>query len=275
MPSTTTAPNERFFQDTGGTFTWLYGDGEGSSLGITEIDLSTTIFFKNFLGGSGPLRVTPGFTFDLLNGPSPPAELSLPPVLYSAYLDFGWRPQFTPQLGAEFAVRPGVYSDFATVTSDSLRVIASGVGVARLTPTCSAKLGALYLDRNDIKLLPVIGVVWDPNPQTHWDIMFPYPKLACYWKTRGNVQTWSYIGAEYGGGAWTFDRENAPYVGSSDQLDINDIRVYVGLDWSSLNRYRSFAELGYVFNREIVDVLVPEQSLELEDTIMIRAGIYW
>ncbi len=61
----------------------------------------------------------------------------------------------------------------------------------------------------------------------------------------------------------------------SDRLDINDIRVYVGLDWTSLNRFHSFAEVGYVFNREIVDVLVPDQSVSLQDTIMLRAGIHF
>ena len=268
-------PYERLFQDTGVTYAWLYGSGDGNSLMINHFDISTTAVFPNFLGGTGPLRVRPGFAFDLLDGPSPPELIDLPGALYSAYVDFTWSPWFTPQLGAEFGVKPGVFSDFTTVTSQSIRVIATGVGVIRLTPSTSIKAGVTYIDRNDLKLLPVAGIVWDPSPQKHWEIVFPSPKLACYATTTGNTQVWWYVGAEYGGGAWTYDRTDWPDAGASDRVDINDIRVFVGIDWFNLNRWHSFAEVGYVFNREIVDVLVPEESTELEDTIMIRAGIHF
>jgi hypothetical protein len=268
-------PYERLFQDTGVTYYWLYGSGDGNSMMMNHIDLSTTAVFPNFLGGTGPLRVRPGFTFDLLDGPSPPETIDLPGALYSAYLGFSWNPWFTPQLGAEFGVMPGVFSDFKTVNSQSIRVIATGVGVIRMTPSCSVKVGVTYIDRNDLKLLPVAGVVWDPSPQKHWEIVFPSPKLACYATTTGNTQVWWYIGAEYGGGAWTYDRPEPPDQGASDRVDINDLRVFVGVDWFNLNRWHSFAEVGYVFNREIVDVLVPSESTSLEDTVMIRAGIYF
>jgi hypothetical protein len=142
-----------------------------------------------------------------------------------------------------------------------------------LTPTNSLKLGVVYIDRNDLKLLPVAGIVWEPSAQKHWEIVFPYPKLACYWTTTGNTQVWWYVGAEYGGGAWTYTRVDRPDFGASDRLDINDIRVYVGLDWRNLNRWNGFLEAGYVFNRQIVSVLVPLESVDLEDTIMLRAGL--
>ncbi len=274
-PTQASLPYQRLFQDTGLAYTWLYGSGDGNSLMINEFDISTTAVFPNFLGGTGPLRVRPGFTLDLLDGPKPPEELDLPPTLYSAYLDFGWKPWFTPQLGGEFAVTPGVFSDFSTFTNSSFRVMASAAGVVRLTPSCSLKLGAQYIDRNDIKLLPIAGIVWDPSPQKHWEIVIPNPKLACYGTTRGNTQVWWYIGGEYGGGAWTYERLDDPNAGTSDRIDINDLRVYVGVDWFNLNRWHSYAELGYVFNRQIVDVAVPEESVDLEDTVMIRAGISW
>ena len=165
-PAPSGLPYQRLFQDTGGVYTWLYGSGDGNSLQINEIDLSTTAVFPNFLGGAGPLRVTPGFTFDFLDGPSPPVELDLPARLYSAYLDFSWNPQFTPQLGAQLGARPGVFSDFTTVSTHSIRVIATGVGVIRLTPTNSLKLGVIYIDRNDLKLLPVAGIVWEPSAKS-------------------------------------------------------------------------------------------------------------
>ena len=74
-------PYERLFQDTGVTYYWLYGSGDGNSLMINDIDISTTAVFPNFLGGTGPLRVRPGFTFTLLDGPSYPVLIDLPGAL--------------------------------------------------------------------------------------------------------------------------------------------------------------------------------------------------
>ena len=43
----------------------------------------------------------------------------------------------------------------------------------------------------------------------------------------GNQDLWWYVGGEYGGGAWTVEREGD----FSDRIDINDIRVMLGLEW--------------------------------------------
>jgi hypothetical protein len=263
-------PYQRLFQDTGFRYTWLNRDGS-DDLGINELDLSTSMYLANFFHSANGLFVSPGFTFDWLDGPDEP---SLPARLYAAYLDFGWEPQFTPRLGGELNFRTGVYSDFESVTSQSIRFIGTGVGVIKATPTMSLKLGIAYIDRARIKLLPAFGVLWEPNPQTRWDIFFPTPKLAHYWTTLGNSQLWWYVGGEYGGGSWTIEREpGTTDAGASDRVDINDIRVYLGLEKWNHNRCYSFCEFGFVFDREIVYVLVPDESTSLGNTVMLRAGL--
>ena len=171
--------------------------------------------------------------------------------------------------------RVGVYSDFETFTSRSIRFLGTGVGVIRLNDQSALKLGVAYIDRVDLKLLPAFGVLWEPNPQTRWDIFFPAPKIANYWTTVGNKQVWWYVGGEYGGGSWTIDREEEPMEGIRERMDINDIRIYAGLECWNLNRYYAFAEIGYVFNREIVFYRVPEDSMNVDDTVMVRGGISW
>jgi hypothetical protein len=208
-----------------------------------------------------------------LDGPSGPLEADLPGQLYSAYVDAGWAPEFTPVLSAEVSARAGVYTDFDTVTTQSLRFMGTGLGVIRVSPTCSLKLGAAYIDRNKIKVLPAGGILWQPNPQTRWDIFFPSPKLASYWTTVNNAQVWWYLGGEYGGGSWTFSRQDDPESGASEQFDYNDIRVFAGLEWVNLNRWYGFLEAGYVFDRELYFVVVPEESTSLANTFMLRAGL--
>jgi hypothetical protein len=266
-------PYQRLFANTGFRYTWLAGGSEGTDLQSHDLEVSTALNLANFFGNAGGLRVTPGFVFTWLDGPSPPITADLPPVLYSAYVDFGWYPVFTPQLSAEVNFRPGVFSDFDTVTTDSIRLLGSGIGIIKLGPDSSLKLGAIYIDRADVKLLPAFGVLWTPNPQTRWDIFFPSPKLAHYWKTVRNGQLWWYVGAEYGGGSWTMSRPEPPEQGASERVDINDYRAFLGTEWFNLNRMYGFFEVGYVFNRELFYVVVPEDRTSLSDTWMLRAGI--
>jgi hypothetical protein len=254
-------------------YTWLAGSGDGDELQENDLELSTTLNCANFFGSLGGLQVTPGFVFTWLDGPSPPVIADVPPLLYAAYLDFGWSPVFNPQLSGEVHFRPGVYSDFTSVTTDSIRLIGSGVGVIKLGPAWSLKLGAVYIDRADVKLLPAFGLLWTPSPQIRWDIFFPSPKLASYCRTIRDGQLWWYVGAEYGGGSWTYERPEPPEQGASERMDINDMRVFLGLECFKLNRLYSFIEMGYVFNRELYFVVVPEERTALADTVMLRAGL--
>ncbi len=267
-------PLSRLFQDTGLRGTYLHGSG-GDDLSITEAEASTTAYFANFLGIPNGLRVTPGFAFHWLDGPHPPTSAHAPSRLYSAYLDFGIEPQFTPRFGAEVSARIGVYSDFNAFNTDSIRILGTGVGVYQMTPQVAVKVGAAYIDRLDVKFLPAGGILWTPNPQTRWDIFFPAPKLANYWTTINNSQVWWYLGGEYGGGSWSIEREEPPQAGADDRMDINDIRVYLGVELWNLNRFYSFAEVGYVFERELVFELEPTESTSLSDTFMVRAGVSW
>ena len=264
-------PYQRLFQDTGARYTYLWGNDDDDSLEIHEVELSTSLVFQNFARSATGLRVTPGFVFDFLDGPSGGSDL--PAQLYSAYLDAAWRPQIRPQFGADLSVRPGIYSDFESVTGHSLRITGHGVGVFQITPNVALKIGGEYLDRAKIKLLPAGGIYWEPNSQTRVDLYFPRPKIARYWTTVGNNEVWWHVGAEYGGGSWVIDRVDAPLLGKSDRIDINDIRIFAGIDWSYLDQRTGFVQIGYVFDREVTFKLVPTENISLDDTVMIRGGL--
>lgn len=265
-------PYQRLFQDTGLRATYLHGSRD-DDLQMTEVEASTTAFLANFLGVPNGLRVTPGFAFHWTDGPQGPQYPHVPGRLYSGYVDFGLEPRFNQQVSAELSARVGIYSDFQAFNEDSIRLLGTAVGVFQTTPELALKLGVAYIDRVDIKLLPAAGVLWTPNPQTRWDLFFPAPKLSNYWTTIGNQQVWWYLGAEYGGGSWSIERETQPP--RTDRIDINDIRLYAGLEWWNVNRYYGFLEVGYVFDREVVYYRVPGDSTNLDDTFMARGGISW
>ncbi len=267
---------QSLFQDTGFVYTYLAGhddEGDPDRLQMHEVDLFTTLLFDFFGNSTNGLRVTPGFTFHFLDGPSHVGKIVMPSKLYSGYLDLQLRPQLTPQISADLNFRAGVYSDMDKVSSDSVRFTGRGLGVVQLTPTTTLKLGVEYLDRNDVKIFPAIGFLWEPDENRRYDIYFPRPKFSHYWTTRGNSTIWWHVGAEYGGGAWTFKRTVAPDEGTTEQADINDIRIFTGIEWDRLQRVTGLLEIGYVFEREIYVRNHRDEDLDLDDTVMIRGGI--
>ncbi len=255
-------------------YTWIEG-GTGRDVRIHDIDLAVTLNWPNFLHSGQALRISPGFAFHFWSGPSLPTSLAdLPSRAYSAYVDLNW--MSNPQLrhGAELSFTAGLYSDFTqTLTSDSMRFMGTGLGWFRVTEVTTIKMGVTYIDRNDLKLLPAAGIFWYPNEDIKFDLYFPRPRIAKRLWTVGNTDLWGYLGGEYGGGSWTIRRTNGN-AGTSEQVDINDLRVFGGLEWlSGYYRVAGFIEAGYVFDRELVYKRNSPTNLKLEDAFMLRGGL--
>lgn len=247
--------------------TYLYADNDPQALGINDIEFAVTAAIPNFFGSTQPLYITPTYIQSLWQGPnSIPADL--PPNAYSAFLDFFFASDPNRPLGFEVGVAVGAYTDFNTFNDHSIRVTGEGFGVVRLTPTLTFKAGVWYLNRNDLKLLPAGGLVWEPNPQTKVDILFPNPKFSRYLSTIGTTDLWYYVSAEYGGGAWTIERAD----GSSDRVDINDIRIKLGIDWINQRSWRGYFEVGYVCDRQVIYVVNPSDNFTADNTFLIGAG---
>ncbi len=263
----------RFFQGPRIRHAWIYGSNDDNSLQINDSDVALAFAIPNFLFSMQPLFLMPSFSLHQWEGPGNVAA-DLPALAYSAFLDAGWQSDPMAILGAELALRVGMFSDFETATSESLRIMGRGLGRVRLTPALTLKAGAVYLDRNKVKLLPAGGLLWQPNPETRFDLFFPEPKLAHYLATVGTLDTWWYVGGYYGGGAWTVKRRN----GEKQSIDINDIRLVLGLEWGRNEQMRDgrrfgFIEVGYVFQRELLFKQDPADNLDLQDSVMVRAGL--
>jgi hypothetical protein len=273
-------PPVRFIQGPRFRHGWLAGD-EGREVDINETDVSVVLSYPNFLFSNQPLYVAPSFSLTLWDNPQPPQPPDFPPgadlpaQVYGAYLDSYWRSDLSQPVGGELGVRVGVYSDFNTLTTDSLRV--QGLGMLRLrwSPTLSIRGGVMYTDRIDIKLIPAGGILWEPNPQTRFDFFFPQPKLAQYLTTLGNYDVWWYVAGEFGGNSWTIERA---IDGITDRVDQNDLRAIVGVEWGRPELFREgrrigFFEAGWVTDREFIYFRRPEDNFTLRDTFLLRAGI--
>lgn len=250
--------------------THLFGNG-GQDLGVTDVETSVTGSLP-FAYGVAPLLFTPGFAFHLWDGPQStafaPSSPDMPGATYSAYLDVGWRPQITPRFSADLGVRPGLYGDYDFFDSNTLRIKGRALGVFTPNPQFQWVFGVLYLDRENLKLLPAGGLIWSPNECVRWEILFPRPKLAQRLTVVGNTEWWWYVAGEYGGDSWTIRRAS----GIADYVDYNDFRASLGLEWTTLSSYRGFVELGYVFNRDLDYQSDLPPSISPDDTFMVRGG---
>ena len=262
----------RFLERPRWRHTYLSPDAFSGSrgLGLNETDIATTFSVPNFLYTSQPVRISPGFAFHFWEGPDTATTgADLPGQTFSTYLANDFSTPWNRQLGAELNLTIGLYTDFQEVTSDSIRITGVGLGWFRLNNTTTFKAGIEYLDRVRVKLLPAIGFFIYPTPDLKLDVYFPRPKIAQRLPNLGNYEVWGYLGGEYGGGSWTIERIN----GVGDQVDVNDIRAFIGLEWLGPRQVTGFLEGGYVFDREIVYRSAPHAEIDIDDTFMLRAGL--
>ncbi|MCH8923422.1 MAG: hypothetical protein IIA67_09785, partial [Planctomycetes bacterium] len=231
-----------------------------------EAEVWATFAIPSFLYNPAPLMVTPGFGLHMWDGPAGP---DLPAQTYDSYLDFAWGPQIPVGgwLRADIGFRVGVFTDFDTLNSNSLRYQARGFLSFKTSPTVEWKGGVMYLDRLNVKILPAGGIIWTPHQDARYEIFFPKPKLAHRLWNTDLAQWWVYVGGEYGGGSWTIHR----VAGGKDQFDYNDIRVAVGLDRISHFGVKSFVEVAFVFDREVI-YRSATPTFNPDETVMVRGG---
>ena len=278
MANPTMQQTMRVFQGVRGSWAYLYGTGNGTSVGVNELDTTASFALPFFYHSQAnlnhaPLLITPGFGLQLWDGPETSASMlaDLPPSTYDVFLDAAWNPQFTPLFGAELGIRVGIYTNWDVLVWESWRIMGRAVGTLQLTPTMQGKAGIVYLDRNQVKLLPVIGMTWVPNANARYDILFPTPKASWRVSEMMNRSVWTFIAGEYGGGAWTFRRS----TGQISPFDYNDIRITLGTELvpKTPQGLSGSLEVGYVFYRQLFYVDGPPQIQDLPDTWMLRLGL--
>ena len=253
--------------------TYIAGNN-GNELEINDTEIATTLTIPRLLFIQQPFRITPGFIAHFWDGPVTDGEFGtgfdLPETAFSAFLNLEHLTDPNMQAGLESSLTVGLYSDYENVNSDSFRVTGTALGWARLNPTKVFKFGVEYFDRVDLKLLPAFGLFIRPSQDLELDLYFPRPRIAQRIPNFRNFEMWSYLAGEYGGGSWTVER-----IGPlDDQIDINDFRAVVGLEWVGPRNVNGFTEIGYVFNRELVSRLAsPSRELELQDSILVRLGL--
>ncbi len=248
-------------------YTWL-APGGADGLGSNDVQLQA-IFALPCPTVNSPLVITPGFAVHYLQGPT---NADLPPQLHEGWLDFRWLSQVTPKFGLDLALTPGIYSDFEQGSSKAFRLQAHAAAAWTYNETTKLVLGAAYLDRPDVNVIPIGGVVWTPSADVNFDLIFPHPKVSrrIYWSglCTDTVQDWAYIAGEFTGDAWAI----AGPGGIAEQVVLSDYRLILGLERKVAGGLSSRVEVGYVFGRRI-RYSDGQPDFYPTDTVMFRGGL--
>jgi len=238
--------------------------GGAKGLGGDEISLKAIFGFPCPTRKS-PLVVTPGFAVRYIDGPLSP---DLPPRVYDAYMQFRWLNQATPRLGIDLAITPGVYSDFQQSNDEAFRLTCHGAAMWTYGPRWKIVLGAAYINRLDVDVIPIGGLIWTPNEVIKVEALFPRPRIATRFRYFGDVEWWSYLAGEFGGETWAVRRAD----GSDDLVNYRDWRVILGVERKVIHGLDTRLEVAYVFGREI-QYRSATPDFTPHGTVMVRGGV--
>lgn len=253
-----------FFQKLSFSETYLPRWGAGG-MGINEIETFVTVAVP-MPKREWPMLITPYFQWRALDGPT---TIECPPNLYETYVDFMWVPRVSPQWTGIIAVAPAFYSDFESRSQNGFRMTGKGfVRYDAIPEKLQVIAGILYLNRHDIKTLPAGGLIWDPNPDVHYEIIFPRPKLSHRIAYGNDWENWLYLSAEFGGNSFDITQTD----GTPNTIILYDNRISFGWEHKRNGGAGMRFEIGVVFNRR-VELSDPYAEVNPPTTGMVRGVI--
>lgn len=242
-----------------GHATWV--QGQGDSLGFTELD--RRFLFTNPL--IAPFRIVPGLMTRYVSGP---VTTDLPPYLIEVSAEVAATYQLEDDWVLDVGIRPGLNGDFQFVNGDTFRLQGHAVASRPISMTTQAVLGFVYLDREDIPALPIAGLIWQPNPDVKWDLVFPRPRLAFRVGGGPSNNGWLYAKGELGGNSWSIERA----TGQRDVATYRDLRLILGYETLLPSGIAVQFEGGWVFSRKLM-YESGGPDFRPNDTFLLRAGM--
>ncbi|MEM9659263.1 MAG: hypothetical protein AAF961_12970 [Planctomycetota bacterium] len=184
----------------------------------------------------GALKIGTGFHF--LSGPVAP---DMPPRLFDFQLGYRARKKFGDATVFDLKLGVGAFSDFEASARKGIRYPGHAVVYHAWRPHFVSVFGVDYLDRDDISLLPVAGMVWRPVDDVICEFVFPRPKLQVELAS-GRAM---YVAGELGGGTWAIERADL----TPDNATYRDLRVVFGI--AKFGDRSSVLEIGWAFDRSL------------------------
>ncbi len=227
-------------------FVMSYLPGSGDGLGLFGFD------FRSSHGPRYPevatLAMTTGWGITWLTGPQ---STDLPPQLYHVVIDIGGianKSEPEDEWIVDLAITPGWFTDWENRRPESFRLAGRASAYYRLDEETALGGGFVYLRRDDIPALPIVGVILG-NERVGYrhELVFPRPRMSWRVRERSDSSRWLYVLGELGGGSWAIKRTDR----TPDVVTLRDLHVMAGIEFRQKDGGRAMWEAGWVFDRSV------------------------
>lgn len=222
---------------------FTYVPGTGDQLGIFGFDFRSVA--PPELPQTSTLTMNTGWGITWLTGPK---STDLPPQLFHVCLDIGGVTKVNDEVAMDLAITPAWYTDWVNRRPESFRLGGRAVWHYRFDEAVQLVAGFVYLNRDDIPALPVMGVVLGNEASgRRYELVFPRPKLSWRLTETETSDHWFYINGELGGGSWAIKRTDR----TPDVVTYRDYRMMTGFEFRRKKGSRGAIEAGWLFGRSI------------------------
>lgn len=222
-----------------------------SDFDLSRHDLRVTVPTFPFFGPPPPM-ISLGFAYtDLVDA----GAFGLPGELFEYSVGLSWVRPIKERWMVRSMFGVALATDNKNTTSDAWQFRGGVFAVYEPNENWQWVFGAIAIGRNDLPVVPAVGVIWKPRPDLKIDLTFPKPRISKLFAETESRQKWGYVGMAIGGGTWAYERVDQ----TNDQLTYGDWRVVAG--WESLPTPVAGArftmgrklglEIGYVFSRDL------------------------
>lgn len=214
--------------------TWLPGSGD--DFGMVDWESDPYLTHDEDRGFSLATNV------HWLSGPS---IVPLESRVFDFALGYQSRGQFSPSFSYDLSTSVGVYSDFEASAREGVRFPSHAVGMFHCTHGVDFVFGVDYLDRDDISVLPVIGLSLRQLAidGLRLDLVFPRPRIDYTFNDKHRM----YVAGKLGGGSWDVALQGIGHTVAT----YRDYRVVLGFESTDEDGSLSALEFGYVFDRTL------------------------
>lgn len=258
-----------FFQKAKFTAAWI-PQLDDDSLGWADLRSEVSVGLP-FFTRETPILITPSYEAHFLDRP---LGVDLPPRLHDLVIDFSHFRRVTNNWIANVAVAPGYYADDHSFDSDdACRINGRALAIYDPTPAWKGIIGVTYVHGGWAKIVPVAGIVYEPNDDVIYELVFPRTRIA--WRlpnspVPGRDEWWFYVLGEFANAIWAIEQDD----GTPDMFAYRDWRLMLGLERKIIGGLSSRFELGYIFSREF-KLASDGAEIELDDSLLLRTGIVY
>lgn len=141
--------------------------------------------------------------------------------------------------------QPGVYSDFDDISGDDFILTSLALLSYQWNDALRVAFGGFYSrDLGEERVLPAVGIIYEPNP--HWYLALTFPRVEVAWAPN---EDWLVAGrATLSGAGW-----NVANPAGGEDLDLNYriIRTGIGVDRRLSGPWWAYIDAGVQVGQEI------------------------